>query len=104
MRRRARRGSSLFTSRFRRRFPARLQARAGVPTVLVTIHSFTRVFNGAARDVELGILCDSDERLADAMLARAPGLTDMLTAKNDPYGPADGVTHTLKEHGLSNGC
>jgi predicted N-formylglutamate amidohydrolase len=37
------------------------------------------------------------------MLARAPGLTDMLTAKNDPYGPADGVTHTLKEHGLSNG-
>jgi predicted N-formylglutamate amidohydrolase len=80
-----------------------LQARADRPTVLVTIHSFTRVFNGAVRDVELGILCDRDERLADAMLARAPGLTDMLTAKNDPYGPADGVTHTLKEHGLSNG-
>jgi hypothetical protein len=98
-----RRGSSLFTSRFRRRFPDTLQARAGRPTVLVTIHSFTRVFNGVQRDVELGILCDRDERLADAMLARAPGLTDMLTAKNDPYGPADGVTHTLKEHGLSNG-
>jgi predicted N-formylglutamate amidohydrolase len=70
---------------------------------LVTIHSFTRVFNGVSRDVELGILCDSDERLADEMLARAPGLTDMLTAKNDPYGPADGVTHTLKEHALGNG-
>jgi predicted N-formylglutamate amidohydrolase len=80
-----------------------LAARAGRPTVLVTIHSFTRVFNGVSRDVELGILCDSDERLADEMLARAPGLTDMLTAKNDPYGPADGVTHTLKEHALGNG-
>lgn len=80
-----------------------IEARAGRPTVLVTIHSFTRVFNGVARDVELGILCDSDERLADAMLARAPGMTGMLSAKNDPYGPADGVTHTLKEYGLSNG-
>jgi predicted N-formylglutamate amidohydrolase len=37
------------------------------------------------------------------MLARAPGMTGMLSAKNDPYGPADGVTHTLKEYGLSNG-
>jgi predicted N-formylglutamate amidohydrolase len=23
--------------------------------------------------------------------------------RNEPYGPEDGVTHTLKEHGLSNG-
>ena len=25
------------------------------------------------------------------------------TERNQPYGPADGVTHTLKLHGLENG-
>lgn len=73
------------------------------PTVLVTIHSFTPVYRGVRRDVEVGILHDSDSRLADRMLrlAGADGRYDVR--RNAPYGPADGVTHTLKEHGLANG-
>lgn len=70
--------------------------------VLVTVHSFTRVYNGVTRDVELGILCDRDARLADAMLARAADFTAMDVRKNQPYGPEHGVTHTLIEHGLAN--
>jgi predicted N-formylglutamate amidohydrolase len=71
--------------------------------VLVTIHSFTPNYMGHNRAVEFGILHDDDSRLADEMLIAAPALTDMNVQRNAPYGPEDGVTHTLKLHGLSNG-
>jgi len=71
--------------------------------ILATIHSFTPVYNDRSRAVEVGILHDSDTRLADAMLTLAPQFTDLNVQRNDPYGPEDGVTHTLKLHGLENG-
>ncbi|KIN63375.1 putative N-formylglutamate amidohydrolase [Sulfitobacter noctilucicola] len=69
---------------------------------LVTIHSFTPVYHGKRRDVEIGILHDSDTRLADAMLESAAEHSVHNVQRNAPYGPEDGVTHTLKEHGLRN--
>lgn len=71
--------------------------------VIVTIHSFTPVYHGKNRAVEIGILHDEDSRLADAMLATASHHTDKLVLRNEPYGPEHGVTHTLKEHALENG-
>lgn len=77
---------------------------AGRASVLVTIHSFNPVWFGQPRAVELGILHDGDSRLADAMLERAARNDGgYVTRRNEPYGPADGVTHTLIEHGLANG-
>jgi predicted N-formylglutamate amidohydrolase len=76
---------------------------AGRPTVLVTIHSFTPVYHGVTRTVEIGILHDSDSRLADAMLSAAEREGRYVVRRNEPYGPADGVTHTLKIHGVANG-
>ncbi|MBN2905411.1 MAG: N-formylglutamate amidohydrolase [Rhodobacteraceae bacterium] len=73
------------------------------PPVLVTVHSFTPRWHGVPRAVEIGILHDDDTRLADAMLARAGAHTDHLVARNEPYGPAHGVTHTLRLHGVENG-
>ncbi|SLN14604.1 N-formylglutamate amidohydrolase [Pseudoruegeria aquimaris] len=73
------------------------------PPVLVTVHSFTPTYNGETRAVELGILHDEDSRLADRMLDLAPAFTAMNTQRNAPYSPADGVTHTLKQHGILNG-
>lgn len=67
---------------------------------VVTIHSFTPVYNGMPRDFDIGVLHDKDARFADAML----GLTDQQdrydVRRNAPYGPQDGVTHTLKTHAL----
>lgn len=68
--------------------------------VLVTIHSFTPVYRTEKRDVEVGILHDQDARLADAMLDCADQYD---VRRNTPYGPEDGVTHTLKEHGQKHG-
>lgn len=75
----------------------------GRPPVLVTMHTFTPVYHGRQRGVEIGILHDTDSRLADAMLASAEKSTRHVVRRNEPYGPADGVTHTLIEHGLKNG-
>jgi predicted N-formylglutamate amidohydrolase len=76
---------------------------AGRPPVIVTMHSFTPVYFGQPRDVEIGILHDADTRLADAMLAAAGTDVPYTIRRNEPYGPEDGVTHTLREHGLSKG-
>ncbi|MEO0931911.1 MAG: N-formylglutamate amidohydrolase [Pseudomonadota bacterium] len=71
-----------------------------VPPVLVTIHSFTPVFHGQRRTVEIGVLHDRDSRLADALLHVASGYD---VQRNAPYRPEDGVTHTLCRHGLARG-
>ncbi len=66
--------------------------------VLVTMHSFTPIYNHHPRAVEVGILHDLDSRLADAIMAGKP--EGFNTQRNCPYGPKDGVTHTLVEHAL----
>jgi predicted N-formylglutamate amidohydrolase len=71
--------------------------------VIVTIHSFTPVYYGQKRSVEIGVLHDTDTRLADAMLQAAPLHLTADVRRNEPYGPEDGVTHTLKEHALGAG-
>lgn len=63
--------------------------------VLITIHSFTRVYLDQEREVEFGILHDADDRFARAISARDTGLATRL---NEPYSAADGVTHTLARH------
>lgn len=73
----------------------------GQPSVIVTIHSFTRVFFDKPRAVEIGILHDSDSRLADVMLEQARALPHRKVMRNEPYGPEDGVTHSLVIHALS---
>lgn len=72
--------------------------RADMPCALITVHSFTPVWQGVPRAVEIGILHDADTRLADAMLAGADPVRAIV--RNAPYGPEDGVTHTLRRHGL----
>ncbi|MFN0265211.1 N-formylglutamate amidohydrolase [Tepidamorphus sp. 3E244] len=79
---------------------AQVVAAHRVPPVIVTMHSFTPVYRGVTRDVEIGILHDEDARLADAMLGVAEGFD---IRRNEPYGPEDGVTHTLRRHALENG-
>ena len=75
----------------------------GGASAIVTIHSFTPVYRGVAREVEIGILHDDDSRLADAMLAAAGDGGGFVVRRNEPYGPGDGVTHTLREHALPRG-
>lgn len=79
------------------------RAKQHLPTAVVTIHSFTPVFYGKTRTVEIGILHDKDRHLADLMLAQASSLPNRTIERNAPYGPDDGVTHSLTLHGINNG-
>jgi predicted N-formylglutamate amidohydrolase len=87
---------------FQRAIEDLLDARAasGLPTILVTLHSFTPVYKGKARKVELGILHDRDMRLSSILIKSFPNIDARL---NEPYGPKDGVLHLLNIHAAPRG-
>jgi predicted N-formylglutamate amidohydrolase len=76
------------------------RAAEGTRSVVVTIHSFTPVYKGTRRAVELGILHDRDRVLADELITSFPRVDARL---NEPYGPDDGVLHTLNLHAAPRG-
>jgi predicted N-formylglutamate amidohydrolase len=73
---------------------ALLDARAasGQRAIPVSIHSFTRIYKGKERVVELGLLFDRDDWLAQKILGDFAGNDTKL---NEPYGPQDGVMHLM---------
>jgi predicted N-formylglutamate amidohydrolase len=76
---------------------------AGRPVIFVTIHSFTPVFKGIMRMMHVGLLFDQDRRFTVVVgsLLKTDGLFDVRY--NEPYGPADGVCHTLNVHAGARG-
>ena len=76
------------------------RAADGTRSMVVTIHSFTPVYKGTPRTVELGILYDRDSGLADKLITSFPTVD---ARRNEPYGPRDGVLHTLNLHAAPRG-
>lgn len=76
---------------------------AGRAPAIVTVHSFTPVYEGVKRDVDVGILHDVDARLADEILRIAEMEGDLAVRRNAPYSPQDGVTYTLSEQAIARG-
>lgn len=69
----------------------------GIVPIIVTIHSFTPIFNGEHRNVEIGLLHGEDRRLADALLYLSSEGTRYDIRLNQPYGPDDGVLHSIEK-------
>ncbi|MEX0279366.1 MAG: N-formylglutamate amidohydrolase [Ruegeria sp.] len=63
--------------------------------LMVTVHSFTPVYRGQSRAVEIGLLHGEDDRFARAMMATVPDAAPWVVRLNQPYSAADGVAHTL---------
>jgi predicted N-formylglutamate amidohydrolase len=76
------------------------RAAAGVRSLVVSIHSFTPVYKGEQRAVELGILFDRDRSLPERLM---PCFATVDARYNEPYGPRDGVLHTLNLHAAPRG-
>lgn len=68
----------------------------GLAPVIITVHSFTKVYHSQPRAVEFGVIHDADASLARAILAAAQSTTNLHAALNAPYSAADDVTHTLR--------
>ncbi len=79
------------------------RAAQGIASLIVTMHSFTPTYKGMRRHLDLGVLHDRDLRLADLVLGLCGRMKDIVVRRNEPYGPQDGVCHTLNLHGGSRG-
>jgi predicted N-formylglutamate amidohydrolase len=76
---------------------------AGRRTLLMAMHSFTPVFKGVARAVEVGILYNRDTRLAHIMLDLLRGEGDLNVGDNQPYAVGDLSDYTVPVHGEGRG-
>ena len=84
----------------RRRAPGRR-------TVLIAMHSFTPVFKGEPRNIEIGILYNRDARLANILLdllreEGGPG-GGLTVGDNAPYAITDASDYTVPVHGEGRG-
>jgi predicted N-formylglutamate amidohydrolase len=76
---------------------------AGRRTVLIAMHSFTPVFKGERRSIDIGILYNRDARLADIMLDLLRAEGDLAVGDNAPYAITDASDYTVPMHGEGGG-
>jgi predicted N-formylglutamate amidohydrolase len=76
------------------------RASAARHTILTSIHSFTAVYKGKPRTLDVGFLFDRDAWLANFMVKAFPSEKACL---NEPYGPKDGVMHLMNLHAAPRG-
>ncbi len=70
--------------------------------ILITVHSFTPVYHGEHRSVDVGFIYSKPNSLALNLVSRGQQQEDFNVQANAPYGPEHGVTHTLDLHGNEN--
>lgn len=77
--------------------------RDGVPTVLVSLHSFTPVYAGVARPWHIGTLYHRDTRLPPLLLRLLRAELDLVVGDNQPYAVSDETDYTIPVHGEARG-
>ncbi len=73
-------------------------AKTGRPVIVITAHSFTPVFHGRRRAVEIGFLHHANARLSEAAQRLEARRGRYRVELNAPYSAADGVTYSLRRH------
>src|SRR4029078_11870994 len=76
--------------------------KAGRPTRIVSVHSFTPIYKGVRRPWHIGIIHDDDRRLAQPLIDALQAMS-VVVGVNEPYSPADRVYYTLERHARSRG-
>jgi len=69
----------------------------GPKPAFISIHSFTPVLNGIARDIQMGVLWDKDASLSDIFLEEFPA-AGFLTGDNEPYSGRAPQDFTIDHH------
>lgn len=96
---RAARTAAIF-SPYHDRIAALIDARAapGRRTVLVAMHSFTPVFKGEPRKIEVGVLYFRRTRLAEIMLDLLRQEPDLTVGENAPYALTEASDYSIPFH------
>jgi len=76
---------------------------AGLPTVLVSLHSFTPVYAGIARPWHIGTLYHRDTHLPPLVLKGLRAEGDLVVGDNEPYAVNDETDYTIPMHGEARG-
>jgi len=79
------------------------RSKAGLPTVLVSLHSFTPVYAGIARPWHIGTLYHRDTRLPPLLLKLLRAESDLVVGDNEPYAVSDETDYTIPVHGEARG-
>jgi predicted N-formylglutamate amidohydrolase len=77
--------------------------RDNIPTVLVSLHSFTPVYAGIARPWHIGTLYHRDTRLPPLVLTSLRTESDLVVGDNEPYAVSDDTDYTIPVHGEARG-
>jgi predicted N-formylglutamate amidohydrolase len=77
--------------------------RDGVPTILVSLHSFTPVYAGIKRPWHIGTLYHRDLRLPPLLLKLLRAESDLVVGDNEPYAVSDETDYTIPVHGEARG-
>jgi predicted N-formylglutamate amidohydrolase len=76
---------------------------ANLPTVLVSLHSFTPVYAGIARPWHIGTLYHRDTHLPPLLLKLLRAEADLVVGDNEPYAVSDETDYTIPVHGEARG-
>ncbi|WGS21993.1 MULTISPECIES: N-formylglutamate amidohydrolase [unclassified Bradyrhizobium] len=79
------------------------RTRRGMPTVLVSLHSFTPVYAGIARPWHIGTLYHRDKVLPPLLLKQLRSEGDLVVGDNEPYAVSDETDYTIPIHGEMRG-
>jgi predicted N-formylglutamate amidohydrolase len=77
--------------------------RNGRPTLLVSVHSFTPVFKGESRRMQVAVLYNRDPRFARLVHGLLLAEGDLVVGENDPYALSDETDYTIPVHGEQRG-
>jgi predicted N-formylglutamate amidohydrolase len=95
---RAQRAEALFHP-YHRAIASVIDRRAGAPSLLLSVHSFTPVLAGIRRPWDIGFTYGRDRRLAALMLAEIEREAGLVVGDNEPYAVDTAFDHTIPEHG-----
>ncbi len=85
---------------YHERIEAELDRRrqAGLPLVLISLHSFTPVFKGEARPWHAAVLYNRDPRLAGRLKTLLNAEKEFTIGDNAPYAVTDATDYTIPVH------
>ena len=71
---------------------------AGQATIIVSIHSFTPLWDGESRPWHVGVLWDADPVLARGIVERLGADPELIVGENEPYSGSAPTNSTLRRH------
>ena len=74
-----------------------------MPTILVSLHSFTPVYAGIARPWHIGSLYQRDTMLPPLLLQLLRAEPDLVVGDNEPYAVSDQTDYTIPVHAEARG-